>query len=747
LVTATSLQVLGGSHTLSSRFGFRASSAIQTLASANRGGTLSGLEAVLATYLTHDQVQLVKRAYFFAEQAHYGQVRRSGEPYVTHPLAVAGILADMHMDHQSLCAALLHDTIEDTGVTKEDIGAQFGEPVAELVDGVSKLTHIEFDSVELRQAENFQKMALAMAKDLRVILVKLADRLHNMRTLGVLKREKVRRIALETLEIYAPIAMRLGMNSVRMEFEDLGFRALHPMRAQRIEAAVGQARGNRKALVEQVKDQLENILRKEGLTAEVIGREKHLYSIYQKMKSKGKSFSEIMDIFAFRIIVDSVDTCYRTLGVVHSLYKPVPGEFADYIAIPKANGYQSLHTVLKGMHGVPIEIQIRTREMEDMANNGIAAHWLYKSEEGTASTSHTRAREWVQGLLEMQQRAGNSLEFIESVKIDLFPDEIYVFTPKGDIMELPRGATAVDAAYAIHTDIGNRCVACRIDRRLSPLSEPLASGQTVEIITSPTGRPSPAWFNYVVTARARTNIRHFLKDQRLEDSVELGKNLLAKALMALGHRLEDIPAEQLEQGLHRIGRGGPAASGEEGMQGVYVDIALGSLLPNIVAARLADVTMGPLHPQHTEAVAIRGTEGFVVTYAKCCCPLPGDPIGGYLSPEKGLVVHRENCRNLLEMREQPERLMNLRWDDTTEGQFRVGLRLEGANQRGLIALVATRLNAVGMNIDRISTVDKDIQFTYIDIELQVHSRIHLARIMKRLRTVEGVRRVTRTARR
>ena len=704
---------------------------------------MAGLERVLRTYLTDEQALQVKRAYFYAEQAHYGQIRRSGEPYVTHPLAVAGILADMHMDHQSLMAALLHDVIEDTGVTKEDISAQFGAEVAELVDGVSKLTHIEFDSIELKQAENFQKMALAMARDIRVILVKLADRLHNMRTLGVLKREKVRRIAMETLEIYAPIAMRLGMNSIRMEFEDLGFKALHPMRATRINAAVRKARGNRKTLVKQVKDQLDAILVREGLKAEVIGREKHLYSIYQKMKIKRKSFAEIMDIFAFRIIVDSVDTCYRTLGVVHSLYKPVPGEFADYIAIPKANGYQSLHTVLKGMHGVPIEIQIRTREMEDMANNGIAAHWLYKSDSGTASASHARAREWVQGLLEMQQRAGNSLEFIESVKIDLFPDEVYVFTPKGDIMELPRGATAIDAAYAIHTDIGNRCVACRIDRRLAPLSEPLESGQTVEIVTSPSGRPSPAWFNYVVTARARTHIRHFLKDQRREDSVELGRNLLSKALIAQGLRLADLSEAQLEKTVKRLGRHCP--------DDLYMDIALGNLLPHICANQLLEAHATPglerTVSASQESVAIRGTEGFALNYAKCCCPLPGDPIGGYLSPDKGLVVHRDSCRNLSDRRDQPERLMNLHWDDNVEGTFPAGLRLEGENRRGLIALVATRLNAVNMNIDRIATTDKDALFTYIDIEVHVTSRIHLARIMKRLRTIEGVRKVNRTARR
>jgi RelA/SpoT family (p)ppGpp synthetase len=488
-----------------------------------------------------------------------------------------------------------------------------------------------------------------------------------------------------------------------------------------------------------VRNQVKTALSRDELEGRVIGREKHLYSIYSKMKAKRKSFSEIMDIFAFRIIVESVDDCYRVLGVVHSLYKPVPGEFSDYIAIPKANGYQSLHTVLKGMHGIPVEIQIRTREMEDMANNGIAAHWLYKSDDGSASASHTRAREWVQGLLEMQQRAGNPMEFIESVKMDLFPDEVYVFTPRGDIMELPRGATAVDAAYAVHTDIGNACVACRINRRLAPLSEPLESGQTIEIITSPNGRPNPDWFNYVVTARARTHIRHFLKDQRREDSVELGRNLLNKALIAHGVRIDDFMGELLEPTLKKLG--------STSLETLFIDIALGNLLPQIVASRIAGATAGPVDPDRNEAVAIRGTEGFIVTYAKCCCALPGDPIGGYLSPEKGLVVHREDCRNLLEMREHPERMMNLRWDEDVEGLYSAALRLESENRRGIIAVVATRLSTVGMNIDRISTTDKDAQYTYVDIELQVHSRIHLARIMKRLRTVEGVRRVIRISRR
>jgi RelA/SpoT family (p)ppGpp synthetase len=695
--------------------------------------TIDALTSTLSSYLDPEQSNHVKRAYFFAEQAHFGQLRRSGEPYVTHPLAVAGILAHMHMDHQSLMAAMLHDVIEDTGIEKSAIGTQFGPTVAELVDGVSKLTQMEFESLEEKQAENFQKMALAMAQDIRVILVKLADRLHNMRTLGVLQTSKARRIARETLDIYAPIAMRLGMNNVRMEFEDLGFSALYPMRARRIDAALRNARGHRKELVEKIRHQIETTLEQEGHEVVVRGREKHLYSIYKKMKSKRKSFSEIMDIY----IVDSVDTCYRVLGCIHSLYKPVPGEFKDYIAIPKANGYQSLHTVLMGMHGVPIEIQIRTRDMEEMANNGIAAHWLYKSDGQSANGSHARARQWVQGLLEMQQRAGNSLEFIESVKIDLFPDEIYVFTPKGRIMELPRGATAVDFAYAVHTDVGNSCVACRINRRLAPLSEPLQSGQTVEILTAPGARPNPSWFNYAVTAKARTNIRHYLKHQTREDSVSLGRRLLDKALASFDTGLEQLQEEQLGEFLTR--------HHYEQLDDLLEEIARGNRLPAITAQQLLEeVGAGQMAPADgAQPVAIRGTEGFMLSYAKCCHPLPGDPIEGYLSSEKGVVVHRERCRNLGDMREHSERLVALRWDDEVEGEYPVELRIEVENRRGMIAIIATRINSMGVNIEKISTDDKDYQFTYVDLEMMVHNRVHLARIMKRLRNINYVRKVTR----
>ncbi|WP_226686837.1 bifunctional GTP diphosphokinase/guanosine-3',5'-bis pyrophosphate 3'-pyrophosphohydrolase [Stutzerimonas stutzeri] len=689
----------------------------------------------LSTYLGPDQVNLVRRAYFYAEQAHDGQRRRSGEAYVTHPLAVANILADMHMDHQSLMAAMLHDVIEDTGIPKDALVAQFGETVAELVDGVSKLTQMNFETKAEAQAENFQKMAMAMARDIRVILVKLADRLHNMRTLEVLAGEKRRRIAKETLEIYAPIANRLGMHTMRVEFEDLGFKAMHPMRSERIRAAVRRARGNRNEIVDKIEQSLIHCLEREGLEGDVLGREKHLYSIYKKMRGKRKAFHEIMDVYAFRIVVDKVDTCYRVLGAVHSLYKPLPGRFKDYIAIPKANGYQSLHTTLFGMHGVPIEIQIRTREMEEMANNGIAAHWLYKSpEDEMPKGTHARARQWVKGVLELQQRAGNSLEFIESVKIDLFPDEVYVFTPKGRIMELPKGSTAVDFAYAVHTDVGNTCIACRVNRRLAPLSQPLESGSTVEIVTAPGARPNPAWLNFVVTGKARTHIRHALKLQRRSESINLGERLLSKALSGFETSLEKISPERIQQVL--------AEYHMEYVEDLLEDIGLGNRMAYVIARRLilrddeqAPALEGPL--------AIRGTEGLVLNYAKCCTPIPGDPIVGHLSAGKGMVVHLETCRNIADVRHNPDKCIQLSWSKDVTGEFNVELRVELEHQRGLIALLAGSVNAADGNIEKIGMDERDGRISVVQLVVSVHDRVHLARVIKKLRAIKGVTRITR----
>ena len=689
----------------------------------------------LSTYLAADQVNLVRRAYFYAEQAHDGQRRRSGEAYVTHPLAVASILADMHMDHQSLMAAMLHDVIEDTGIAKEALHSQFGETVAELVDGVSKLTQMDFQTKAEAQAENFQKMAMAMARDIRVILVKLADRLHNMRTLEVLAGEKRRRIAKETLEIYAPIANRLGMHSMRVEFEDLGFKAMHPMRSERIRTAVKRARGNRKEIVNKIEESITACLQREGMQGEVIGREKHLYSIYKKMRGKRRAFNEIMDVYAFRIVVDKVDTCYRVLGAVHNLYKPLPGRFKDYIAIPKANGYQSLHTTLFGMHGVPIEIQIRTREMEELANNGIAAHWLYKSaEDEQPKGSHARARQWVKGILELQQRAGNSLEFIESVKIDLFPDEVYVFTPKGRIMELPKGSTAVDFAYAVHTDVGNSCIACRINRRLAPLSQALESGSTVEIVTAPGARPNPAWLNFVVTGKARTHIRHALKLQRRSESISLGERLLNKTLTGFDSHLEKITPERIQAvlGEYRL----------DVLEDLLEDIGLGNRMAYVVARRLL-AESGESAPSSDGPLAIRGTEGLVLSYAKCCTPIPGDPIVGHLSAGKGMVVHLDSCKNIADIRHNPEKCIQLNWAKDVAGEFNVELRVELEHQRGLIALLASSVNAADGNIEKIGMDERDGRISVVQLVISVHDRVHLARVIKKLRAIKGVIRITR----
>ncbi|WP_339897365.1 bifunctional GTP diphosphokinase/guanosine-3',5'-bis pyrophosphate 3'-pyrophosphohydrolase [uncultured Gilvimarinus sp.] len=700
--------------------------------------TIEALSHRLSSYLEPSQIDQVKRAYYYAEQAHDGQMRRSGEAYITHPLAVADILSGMHMDHQSLMAAMLHDVIEDTGIAKKAIAKQFGDSVAELVDGVSKLTQIEFESQAEKQAENFQKMALAMADDLRVILVKLADRLHNMRTLGAMPPHKKRRIAKETLEIYAPIAHRLGMNDLRLEFEDRGFYAMYPLRATRMQAALKTARGNRKELVEQIQAAIEKRLGREKVNAVVIGREKHLYSIYQKMRQKKKFFKEIMDVYAFRIIVDSVDACYRALGVIHNQYKPVAGEFKDYIAIPKANGYQSLHTVLVGMHGVPIEVQIRTKEMDEMANTGIAAHFLYKSNSDEAlSGSHNRARQWVQGLLEMQRRAGDSLEFIENVKIDLFPDEVYVFTPKGKIVELPHGATAVDFAYAVHTDIGNSCVACRINGRLAPLSQPLQSGQKVTIITASGAQPNPTWLNFAISGKARSAIRHYLKHQRHHHSVTLGKRMLARAMADIDLNVDELTEEQTDKLL--------SSTGLASLDALYEDIGLGNRIAYAVTKLLqpdADIT--PRGGSIYSPLTIDSSDGVLITFARCCRPIPGDPIIGHISSGKGLVIHQESCHNLAEIRHNPEKISHVNWAPTVSGEFLVDIRVEVESERGIIATLATRITEQGGNIENILVNERDAHNSVISLCIGVQNRIHLANIMRRIRNLSFVIRIQRS---
>ncbi len=705
--------------------------------------TILSLAEKASLYLEPEQVQDIKRAYYFAEQAHESQRRRSGEPYVIHPLAVANILTNMRMDYESLIAALLHDVIEDTGVDKQALENQFGTTIADLVDGVSKLTAMEFRSKAEAQAENFQKMAMAMANDIRVILVKLADRLHNMRTIGALKPEKRRRIAKETMEIYSPIANRLGMNSIRMELEDLCFYGTFPMRATRIQAALKNIHGKRKELVEDTRNLIDTHLETEGLHARVFGREKHLFSIYQKMRNSRKSFNDIMDVFGFRIIVDSVDSCYRVLGAMHALFKPVPGQFKDYIAIPKSNGYQSLHTILIGRHGVPIEVQIRTEEMEEMANNGISAHWVYKNsaqnKNTTMSGSHQRARQWVQGLLEMQERTGNSLEFIENVKIDLFPDEVYVFTPKGKILELPQGATAIDFAYAVHTDLGNKCVGCYINRRLSSLSEPLQSGETVRIITSNNAQPNPVWLDFVVTGKARSNIRHILKSHRHNESVSMGMRLLNKSLVSLGTSLKEIPEQAIEDFL--------ATTSHQNFDYILEDIGIGNRVAYVTAKQLLpEQNNTSLDADNTssKALTISGTEGMVVNYAKCCHPIPGDNVIGHLSAGKGIVVHQRDCFNVQKAREEKSQLLEIRWDEEVDGEFLVPISVTIKHQRGMIATLANKINSLDANIESIHAKDVDAYSNQVDIEVSVNNRIHLARIMRHIRNIKSVTRIART---
>lgn len=692
------------------------------------------------TYLDADEVAEIYAAYLFGAEAHDGQIRKSGEPYIFHPLQVARILAEMRLDHQVLIAAILHDVIEDTETAKEHVGKAFGEDVAELVDGVSKLTQVSFKSKAEAHAEYFRKMMMAMARDIRVMLIKLADRLHNMRTLNALRPEKRRQIARETLEIYAPIANRLGLNNIRLELEELGFRALYPHRYRVLAEEMKRVRGDREQVIENITETICSRMAEEGLTGDVEGREKHLYSLYEKMVEKGLSFSDVMDIYAFRIIVDSVDMCYRVLGCVHNLYKPVPLRFKDYIAIPKSNGYQSLHSSLLGPFGVPIEIQIRTSDMHEVAEAGIAAHWRYKNTEAQGSNAHSRARDWVQGLLEMQQEGGDSLEFIENVKVDLFPDEVYVFTPAGEIMRLPGGATPVDFAYAVHTDIGNRCVAAKIDRRYAPLSVQLSSGQSIEVVTAPWARPSASWLNFVVTGKARAGIRSQLKQLRTGEAVELGDRLFTQALAAENMSFEDVGDERVQSLLDELGLADHTA--------LLESIGLGRQLAPLVVRRLfprsADEAAGEAPAGGPAPLVIRGTEGMLVTLGKCCHPIPGDPIVGFVSSGRGIVVHTRNCNNMAEHMNEPEKWIGVQWEGQSDAEFPVQIRVHAENRKGILATVAATISKEEANISNVEITDRDGMITTIHFSIEVRDRKHLADIMRKLRALPLVSRIART---
>lgn len=697
------------------------------------------------SYLTDEQIEQIHQAYLMALTAHRGQRRQTGEPYITHPVSVACILADMQMDHHTIMAALLHDVIEDTKIDKDELETLFGADVARLVDGVSKLTQIEFVSRAEAQAENFRKMVLAMATDIRVILVKLADRLHNMRTLVTLAPEKKYRVSKETLEIFAPIAKRLGMRDLSVELEELSFSALYPRRYQVLKEAVQKARGDRKKILSLINKTLQDGLTKDQFpSCAIIGREKHLYSIYRKMLTKKIPFNEIMDVYAFRIIVDDVDTCYRVLGLVHRLFKPVPERFKDYIAIPKANGYQSLHTTLFGPYGLPIEIQIRTTEMDRVASNGIAAHWLYKSDD--TEKPHVHAQKWVKNLLELQKNAGSSLEFIESVKVDLFPDEVYTFTPKGTIKELPAGATGVDFAYAVHTDVGNSCMAIKINRQLAPLSTKLKNGDTVEVVTASSARPNPGWLDFVITSKARSAIRHFLKSRQQGESIILGRKLLQKAFSDQQLSLKKIPEhvwviyfsethfKTLDELMADIGLGNRSAVVVA--QRIRLLIQEQSLIPAEKTGEFESEEVGV-------PMIVQGTEGMMLTFATCCHPIPGDLIVGLMKAGKGIVVHVHDCKRVAKFLNQPTQCVPLRWADHVKGEFLVTVEVVVKNERGVLATLALAISDDDGNIDDIHVDDREGLYYKVTFNLLVSDRSHLARILKNLRQIPQVVKITR----
>jgi len=711
-----------------------ASSLLGLLPGGRRTPGLKELLGAVGDYLPAEQVGRIREAAEFGTSVHKGQKRLSGEPFIAHPVAAAAILADLHLDADTIVAAILHDVIEDTPTPKDQLAARFGADVAEIVDGVTKLDQIRFKSREEAQAESFRKMLLAMVRDLRVILVKLADRTHNMRTIEAMAPARRRAIARETLEIYAPIAERLGLYNMKLELEDLGFKALYPRRYQVLERALRRARGNQKEFLKKIEQQLNTALTKSHIAAHVETREKHLYSIYRKMRRKRTPLNEIVDVHGMRIVVDSPDTCYRALGVVHSVFKPMPGRFKDYIAIPRVNGYQSLHTTLFGPNGVPIEAQLRTADMHHVAETGIAAHWKYKS--GSKDSGQQEGtREWLSNLVSLQE-AGSSEEFLESVKVDLFPDKVYVFTPKGQILRLPSGATVVDFAYAVHTDIGNRCVAAKVDRRLTPLRTVLRNGQTVEIISAKGATPNPSWVNFVVTAKARSAIRHYLKGLRRTEAIALGAKLLTQALGEFSLSLEDI-SEEVQR----------AALGELGMKDLdelYEKIGLGERLAPLVARRLLPAAPSGTGGAPLAPLAIAGMEGLLVTYARCCFPIPYDAIFAFLSAGRGVVIHRENCVNVEDYRKHPENWLTVGWQTAPDRLFSSEIRVYVVNRTGVLAAIAAAIASTETNIDHVYIDEQDSDTAVLTFELRVRDRRHLAKLVRLIRRMPDVARVTRT---
>ena len=693
--------------------------------------SIDALSEKLSDYLEPKQIEQVNKAFEFANEAHSGQFRTSGDPYVSHPIAVANILSSFHMDEDSLSAAMLHDVIEDCGVPKKVIEEQFNKNVANLVDGVSKLDQLNITSRTEVNAENFQKMILAMAKDIRVIVVKLADRLHNMRTIEYLDQEKKKRIAKETLEIYAPIAHRIGMNNVYRELEDRSFKVLYPTRYRELRTALKKNSGSQKRLLNKIKRTLEKKLVDQGIPSYVEGREKHIYSVYRKMKENNRSFEEIMDVCAFKVIVDNADNCYKALGVVHNIFKPIEGRFKDYISIPKSNGYQSIHTVVIGRDVQPIEIQIKTEEMNEMAENGIASHWIYKMGEGTETNPQQKARRWVADLLEMRDNFESSEEFIESVKTDIFPDEIYVFTPEGEIIQLGEGSTAIDFAYAVHTDIGHHCRACRINRKLAPLSVPLESGQTIEILRDKIPQTSPAWLNFAATSRARNKIRHYLSNLRTSEARKLGKKLLDQSLGYLNVKLKHLKKDELREALDALG--------VRSLNKLLEEIGLGKRVGNVVSRQMISVLNKESNGGDSSILAleITGTEGLVVNYATCCKPIPGDSVIGHFT-SSGLVVHQERCKNILSVREDPTQCFPVNWHQELDREFSTDIKILASDEPGLLATMASAITSSATNIESINTQDLDLGHIEFTLTLQVKGRDQLAALIRKLRTLKNI---------
>ena len=713
--------------------------------SPNTIASLAPLTQIIGQYLDKKEIERIKEAYRFSDQAHLGQFRASGEPYISHPIAVTEICAGWKLDGESLMAALLHDVMEDQGIAKQELAERFGTDVAEIVDGLSKLERLEFATKAEQQAESFRKMLLAMARDVRVILIKLADRLHNMRTLGAVSPEKRRRIARETLEIYTPIAHRLGLNALFRELQDLCFKAMYPNRYEVLYKAMMAARGNRREVLGKISDAVRVALPAAGIEAEITGREKSLYSIYTKMLEQKKSFSDVLDIYGFRVIVHTLPECYLAMGTLHQLYRPVPGKFKDYIAIPKINGYQSLHTTLVGPYGTPVEFQFRTRDMDHVAEEGVSSHWLYKDEDVSLNDLQKRTHQWLQSLLDIQSQTGDSSEFLEHVKVDLFPDAVYVFTPQGKILSLPRGATPVDFAYAIHTDIGNQAVASKINGEFAPLRTELKSGDSVEIVTSPASRPSAQWLNYVRTGRARSEIRHYLRTVKYDESVAFGQRLLNQAFdqLRLPHPEPDDPEWE------KLAKSSGAASRDE----ILADIGLGKRLAAVVARRFGPengllATTAAAVDEFTLStnapILIHGNEGQAVQLAPCCGPLPGDAIIGGIRLGHGLVVHMEECAVAQRQRaREPERWIPVMWDANTARHLSTRLDVTVINERGVLGRLAAEITQADSNISHLTMQDEVAATGLIHLTVQVDSRKHLAQVIRAMRHVPQVQKIVR----